>query len=237
MFEDSLFASKAANDRTPWTAIISFVAEGVFMGILVALPLFFTAALPSPPLKSFVQMMPLPRVVTVVSNSSGQTSRRDTVSREAVRVPRTIRAGILPDTNIHRDTSTNLGPPDLSEVGSGSAGTFTSLVNSRPQIMPTIERTRNPVTVSSGVAQGLLLEKVNPLYPLVARNAGVQGEVILEAVIGKDGRIENLHALSGHPFLIQAAIAAVQKWRYRPYMLNGKPVEVETRITVRFSVS
>ena len=104
--------------------------------------------------------------------------------------------------------------------------------------MPTIQTM--PVKrwkVSSGIEEGLLIRDVKPLYPRLAQAAGVQGEVVLQAVIGKDGRIENLHALSGNPLLVKAALDAVQQWRYRPYLLNGQPVEVETQITVRFTVS
>ncbi len=83
----------------------------------------------------------------------------------------------------------------------------------------------------------MLIRDVKPIYPGIAQAAGVQGEVILQAVIGKDGRIENLHAISGNPLLVKAAVDAVQQWRYHPYLLNGEPVEVETQITVRFTMS
>jgi protein TonB len=71
----------------------------------------------------------------------------------------------------------------------------------------------------------------------MARQARIQGAVLLEAVIAKDGSIENLHVISGHPMLSSAAVEAVKQWRYRPYTLNGQPVEVETQITVNFRLS
>jgi protein TonB len=83
----------------------------------------------------------------------------------------------------------------------------------------------------------LLVREVKPVYPLPARRAGVQGEVILQAVIGKDGRIQNLRVISGNPLLVKAAWDAVIQWRYRPYLLDGEPVEVETQITVNFKAS
>jgi protein TonB len=105
-------------------------------------------------------------------------------------------------------------------------------------VTPVIERTQpRRWRVSGGVEQGLLIRDVKPIYPRLAQAAGVQGEVVLQAVIGRDGRIENLHAVSGNPLLVKAALDAVQQWRYRPYLLNGEPVEVETQITVRFTVS
>lgn len=79
--------------------------------------------------------------------------------------------------------------------------------------------------------------KPQPMYPPMARAARIQGAVVLRAIISKAGMIENLEALSGHPLLIPAAIEAVKQWRYRPYVLNGEPVEVETRVTVNFILS
>ncbi len=82
-----------------------------------------------------------------------------------------------------------------------------------------------------------MVHKVVPTYPPLARTARIQGAVILQAMIGKSGTIENLRLLSGHPMLAPAAIEAVRQWRYRPYILNGEPVEVETQITVNFSLA
>ncbi len=93
------------------------------------------------------------------------------------------------------------------------------------------------VRVSSGVSAGLLIHKVRPVYPEEARRAHIQGTVLLQAEISKDGRIANLRLISGPPELASAAIAAVQQWRYRPYLLMGNPVEVETQIQVNFRLS
>jgi len=79
---------------------------------------------------------------------------------------------------------------------------------------------------------GYLIHRVQPDYPALAKQMRVQGPVALAAVISKDGAIERLHALSGHPMLIPSAMNAVKQWRYRPYILNGDPIEVDTEITV-----
>src|SRR5581483_8658955 len=91
------------------------------------------------------------------------------------------------------------------------------------------------VRVSQGISEGLLLKKIVPEYPPLARTARIDGVVVLAAVISKDGIIENLRLVSGHPMLAPAAIAAVKQWRYRPYLLDGMPVEIETTINVIFS--
>ena len=87
------------------------------------------------------------------------------------------------------------------------------------------------------MSEGDLIRKVQPTYPALARAARIQGTVVLQATISKQGTIENLRALAGHPMLVRAAIEAVCQWRYRPYILNNEPVEVETQITVNFSLA
>jgi len=90
---------------------------------------------------------------------------------------------------------------------------------------------------SSGVSSGLLIRKVSPNYPPLARQARIQGTVILQAQISKDGSIQNLQLISGHPMLAPAAIEAVKQWKYKPYLLNGEPVEVETQVQVNFTLA
>jgi protein TonB len=82
----------------------------------------------------------------------------------------------------------------------------------------------------------MLTHRVEPQYPPLARQARVQGPVLLEATIAQDGTIENLRVVSGHPMLVRAAVDAVKQWRYRPYLLNGQPVEVETQVQVNFNL-
>lgn len=92
------------------------------------------------------------------------------------------------------------------------------------------------IRIAQGVTQGMVLHRVAPVYPPEAKRARVEGSVVLAAIIGKDGSIANLTVVSGPTVLIDAAIAAVQQWRYRPYVLNGEPVEVHTTVTVNFQL-
>jgi periplasmic protein TonB len=92
------------------------------------------------------------------------------------------------------------------------------------------------VNISGGVANGMLLQRVTPVYPPIAKAARVQGTVVLEATITKTGSIEGLKVISGPAMLQQAALDAVRQWRYRPYLLSGEPVEVETTVNVIFSL-
>jgi protein TonB len=95
----------------------------------------------------------------------------------------------------------------------------------------------NRVKVSSGVTQGLLVHQVKPEYPPIARTGHIEGAVVLQAIIGKDGKVKNVRVISGHPMLAQAAQNAVKQWEYKPYVLNGQPVEIDTNITVNFKLS
>lgn len=93
------------------------------------------------------------------------------------------------------------------------------------------------VRLSTDVAQGLLAAKVQPVYPELARAARIQGTVCLKGVISKEGDVAEVHLISGHPALAPAAIEAVKRWKYKPYLLDGRPVEVETQIQVNFNLA
>jgi protein TonB len=88
--------------------------------------------------------------------------------------------------------------------------------------------------VSSGVAEGLKIHDVQPKYPREAREKGIEGDVLLQATIDTKGSLINLHAVQGDPILVKASIDAVKKWKYRPFILKGEPVEVETTIKIQF---
>ena len=129
------------------------------------------------------------------------------------------------------------GPVRTADIGGGLAGTSSpdSPFNGRgthPDVRQAV-----PVAtqhVSSGVMQGMLIYKVVPAYPAVAQAIRASGTVVLQATISRTGAIENLRVVEGPAMLRQAAVDAVRQWRYRPYMLNGHPVEVETTVDVQF---
>jgi protein TonB len=115
-------------------------------------------------------------------------------------------------------------------------GVIGGIIGSTTAAVPKVA-TPQRVRVSLGVSQGLLIKKVTPNYPPLARQARIQGQVLLQAEISKEGTIQNLQLISGHPMLAPAAIEAVKQWRYKPYLLNGEPVAVETQVVVNFSLS
>jgi len=112
-------------------------------------------------------------------------------------------------------------------------GGLFSGVNTQPKVQAAPPK---KVNISAGVAVGMILQKVTPVYPPIAKAARVQGTVVLQATISKTGSIENLKVVSGPAMLQQAALDAVRQWRYRPYLLNNEPVEVDTTVNVIFSL-
>jgi len=93
------------------------------------------------------------------------------------------------------------------------------------------------VRVSQGVMQGMVISKVQPIYPSDAKAARIQGSVVISAIIGKDGNIQSERLISGHPLLAPAAMDAVKQWKYRPYLLNGQAMEVDTQVTINFTLA
>ena len=119
--------------------------------------------------------------------------------------------------------------------GGTMGGVMGSIIGASNAPIPKM-KTPERVRVSQGVVSGLKIKEVKPVYPAIAKTARVQGNVVLQAEISKEGAIENLRVISGPPLLIQSAMEAVKQWRYRPYILNGEPVAVETTVTVVFSL-
>ncbi|MGB9067179.1 MAG: energy transducer TonB, partial [Candidatus Acidiferrales bacterium] len=139
---------------------------------------------------------------------------------------------------VDNDASLGLGSSPYIPAGGdphGLPGLFSS--GTRP-ILPAAPPpvVAHPLRLSH-ISEGNLIRKVQPTYPALARSARIQGTVVLQAIISKQGTIENLTLVTGHPMLAPAAIDAVRQWRYRPYILNNEPVEVETQITVNFSLA
>jgi protein TonB len=131
--------------------------------------------------------------------------------------------------------SSNFGVAGMEGLGGSSGGTLGGMFGG--QAAPKVKAAPpQKINISGGVAAGYLLQKTIPVYPPIAKAARVQGTVQLQATISKTGTIEGLRVISGPAMLTQAAVDAVRSWRYRPYLLNGDPVEVETTVNVVFTL-
>jgi periplasmic protein TonB len=131
--------------------------------------------------------------------------------------------------------SNNFGVAGMEGLGGSSSGVLGSVFGSGNAPKVKAEAPKK-VNISAGVAVGMLLQKTQPVYPPIAKAARVSGTVVLQATISKTGSIENLRVISGPAMLQQAAMDAVKTWRYKPYLLNNEPVEVETTVNVIFSL-
>jgi len=157
-------------------------------------------------------------------------------------VPKNI-ANIVEDTSVP-PPSAGVGGV-VGGVGSGGLGALGNILGAAPSAAPPpppIKEAPKPATpqrirVGGNVQQANLTRKITPVYPPLAKQARIQGTVKFTAVIGKDGSIQNLQLVSGHPLLVEAARQAVAQWQYKPTLLNGEPVEVVTTIDVNFTLS
>ena len=244
MFEDSLIESGGRlKTKRGATTLFSFVLQMILLGVLILIPLLYTEALPKQQLMTFLVAPPPPppppppaaapikvvkQIQTEIINGQLRTPTKipqkiQMIKEEEAPPPMNSMAGVV-------------GGVPGGVPGGQMGGVIGGIISSTPVSVPKAA-TPTRVRVSQGVTQGLLIRKVQPTYPPLARQARIQGQVLLQAEISKDGTIQNLRLISGHPMLTSAAIEAVKQWRYKPYILNGEPVEVETQITVNFTLS
>lgn len=218
---------------------MSLLAQSLLVAMMASLPLLYTEALPRGWAVSLVAPgppPPAPAPVRAEAEHRAQPRASDMVGQK-LREPRAIPKHVakIDEGEPPVPASPSEGPGVPGGTGDPAAGNvLNAIVSLLPPPVAPKPSASGPLRVSQGVAQGFLVHEVKPAYPPLARQARIQGTVMLQAVIGRDGRIENLQVISGHPMLSPAAIEAVRQWRYRPYTLNGEPVEVETAITVNF---
>jgi protein TonB len=244
MFEDSLIESgNRLKTKRGVTTFLSFGLQMALVGVLVLIPLLFTEALPKTQLMTFLVAPPPPpppppppaaAPVKVVKQI--QTDLDNGRLRTPTKIPEKVQ--MIKEEEAPPPVSTMAGVVGgvPGAAGGQIGGVIGGIISSTPVAVPKVA-TPQRVRVSQGVTQGLLLRKIQPAYPPLARQARIQGSVLLQAEISKDGSIQNLRLISGHPMLAPAAIEAVKQWKYKPYILNGEPVEVETQITVNFTLA
>ena len=242
MFEDSLIESgNKLKTKRLGTTILSFLLQVGLILILILIPLIYTDALPKGNLMTFLVAPPPPpppppppaaaavKVVKIQSEVINGQLRTPTKIPSKVQMIKEEEAP--PDMGGGVPGGVPGGIP-----GGSTGGVMGGILGSANAAIPKVA-TPQRVRVSTGVATGLLIKRVTPNYPQLAKQARIQGHVILQAEISKDGTIQNLQLISGHPMLAPAAIEAVKQWRYKPYLLNGEPVAVETQVDVNFSLT
>jgi len=246
MFSDSLLEFGVQRKRKFYATTTSFIVNCLVIIVMLAVPLMFTEELPRAQLLTFLVAPPPPPPPPPPAAAQVQRVVRqiqtDMLSTGGLRTPTKIPQKI----EMIREEE---APPPMAVGGvvggvpggipggqlNGVIGGIVSATSSMAAV-PKLSAPQR-IRISQGVTRGLLIHREEPPYPPLARAARVQGEVVLNAIIDGNGQIQSLQLVSGHPMLVPAAMAAVRQWRYKPYLLNGQPVEVETTITVIFTLN
>ena len=241
MFEE-MVVSNAKNKKTnkPWTVVVSMLFQIGFLAILILIPLIYTEALPRAMMSSILLAPPPPPppAPVAVVHVKPQVHLMEAGKLVAPKViPKDVK--IIKEEEQPPDMGAGIAGGVPGGVAGGSMGGVIGGViggagsAAPPPPKPTVTRTR----VGGAVQAAKLVNRVQPVYPPLARQTRISGTVKLHAIIGKSGNVEQLQVVSGHPLLVQAALDAVRQWRYQPTLLNGEPVEVDTEIDVIFSLA
>ena len=235
IFSESLIASGKSRPRNPWAAVGALAFQLLLLLALVVIPLFHTDPLPK---REMLTMLYAPPLAAAASNATRLQAPTPAYTSKSISAP-------TPSTQEAPSASVNTTGGVVGGVPGGvvgiPSGAFNEALNSTRN-PPVLAKAPEPtpikrIRVASRVAEANLIHDVAPTYPSEAGRARIEGAVVLMAVIGKDGSVQDVRVESGLPLLAQAAIDAVKQWRYRPYLLNGEPVEVDSRITINFTLS
>jgi protein TonB len=252
MFESALLEKHhSIQSRRKSATLVSLILEATVIGALIVIPLLVTQALPAPKMMTMLVAPPPPPPPPPPASAAAKmktTSTATATKAPVVKVNKTELNDLRMPTKIPQKidmTPEAAAPaaPSASGVLGGVAGgveggmaggVLGGVLSSDIGKLPAKPKL---VRVSQGVSDGLLVHKVTPQYPPIAKQARMQGSVVLRAVIGKNGEVEHVQPESGNPLLASAAVNAVKQWRYKPYVLNGTPVDVETTVTVNFRLA
>jgi periplasmic protein TonB len=235
----SLIASGNLRPRSRWAAVGSLVFQSLVLLTLIVAPLYRTIPLPKRETVTMLYLQP-----PSAAGSNATKLRAPMSTSTYVPTSKTISAPVhttqeAPVAPVGT-TGGVLGGVPGGVVG-GLGGTFSAMLNSAPSV-PVLAKSPEPtpvrrIRVASRVVEANLIHDVPPQYPPEAGRARLEGPVVLMAVIGQDGSVKDVRVESGLPILAQAAIDAVRQWRYKPYLIDGEPVEVDSRITINFTLS
>jgi protein TonB len=237
MFDDLLESTNEKKKTNKgWGFILSGIIQASFLAVLILIPLIYTEALPKAMLSTLLIAPPPPPppppppavVKTIVKPVARLIQSGKLVQPRAI--PKEV--AVFKEAEL---------PPDVINNAGATGGVFGGIPGqgmvSGP-VAPPPPKPAAPQRVKQGgnVTAASILSQTRPLYPALARQARIQGNVVLHAIIDKDGKVAQLEVISGHPLLVQSALDAVKQWRYKPTLLNGDPVEVDTTITVTFTM-
>jgi len=176
-----------------------------------------------------------PTVIRIAPNAITNPTANSSVTAKPDSSPLLVKANTAAiKAQAHADESEPQLPGQISD-SSANTSDLNSLMSTPPSSIPKLSP--STLKVSQGVSEGLLIKRVQPTYPPAAIAVHAQGSVQIEATINKEGYVTNPKVIHGNSILAQAAVAAVRQWRYKPYYLDGQPVEIQTQITVNFKAN
>jgi len=237
----SLIASGNLRPRSRWAAVGAVTIQALVLVTLVVAPLYRTLPLPKREKVTMLYLQPpaaagsnatklrAPMSVSTYVPTSKTISAPVHTTQEAPVAPVGTTGGVV-------------GGVPAGVVGGLGGGVFSGVLNSAPSVpvlakSPVLPTPVKRIRVAARVAEANLIHDVPPQYPPEAGRARIEGTVVLMALIDKDGTVKDVRVESGLPLLSQAAIDAVRQWRYKPYLMDGEPVEVDSRITINFTLS
>ncbi len=248
MFEQSLLDLQGTRTNTKYTVVVSFLVESIGIAILIVIPLIYTNTLPATQLMSYLVAPPPPpppppppAAVKIQKVVPREFDAGKLLQPKAI--PKNV-AIIKEDDTPPAMISGVIGGVPGGVPGGSIGGVIGGIISAAPVFAPPPPKVEAPkpvapqrIRVGGNVQKAMQLFTPSPVYPPLAKQARIQGVVKLNAVISKEGNIEQLTVVSGHPLLIPSALDAVKKWRYKPTLLNGEPVEVITQIDVNFTLT
>ena len=242
MFEEMVVSSpKGKKTNKSWTVIVSGIVQAAFLAVLILIPLIYTEALPKASLATLLVAPPPPPppppppAATIVKVKP-QVHLMDAGKLVAPKViPKEVK--IIKEEAEQPDAMGAMGGVPGGVPGGQMGGVIGGVIGGVGGAPPPPKPTQQRIRQGGAVQAAMLVNRVQPQYPPLARQTRISGTVRLHAIISKDGSVQQLEVLSGHPLLVQAALDAVRQWKYRPTTLNGEPVEVDTTIDVIFSLN
>jgi protein TonB len=250
MFEQTFVESVGRTNKT-WTVLVSFAVQLILLGIAAIIPMIYFNVLPRTQLTSFLVAPPPPPppppppavapVVKVKVIPRQFDAGRLMAPKSIPKMIAEIKEDELPPPS--SGAGGVVGGVAGGVAGGTPGGILGGIIGSVPTAVlpppppPKKEAIPQRIRVGGNVQQAKLVRQPRPVYPPLAKQARIQGVVRLSAIISRDGTIQHLEVVSGHPLLIPSALEAVKQWVYQPTLLNGEPVEVVTQIDVNFTLS
>ena len=234
MFDQLVISGEMQKTHKPWAVTLSAIVQTIILGILILIPLIYTEALPKGMLNTFL-VAPAPPPPP----PPPQPVVKAIKAPKIINIQKMVAPTVIPkNIAVVKDEAPVIYTNSSDGVAGGTGNVLGGLIGSGPAGPPPPPKPAGPsrIRVGGNVEAASLINKVTPVYPPIAKTAHVSGTVVLHAIISKDGTIQELQYVSGPPLLMKSAMDAVKEWRYRPTMLNGDPVEVDTTIDVVFTL-